>query len=192
MLMKYVMFIVMSMFTLGCSNSKSYTAQEDRAYQQLKELVASQNFEVTSHTARPMASTAFIQVTNSNILGLGNSATNINLIGNANSLKVMGDTIKAYLPFYGEQFFGGNPGINNNGIEFNDMPEDYQVKLNDSKHIVEISFKIRDEFRGNERYDINMTLFPNNTSTINVQSTSRSNIEFLGNVKSLSEEAIGR
>ncbi len=188
MFMKNVFYIVMAIFIMSCSNSKSYTAQEDRAYQQLQELVASKNFEITSHTARPMASTALIQVANSNILGPGNSATNINLIGNVNSLKVMGDTIKGYLPFYGERFFGGNPGSNNNGIEFNDTPEDYQVKFNESKHIVIISFKIRDEYRGNERYNINMTMFPNNTSTINVQSMSRTSIEFLGNVKPLSKD----
>lgn len=182
---------MISICILGCSNSKTYTAQENTAFKNLQDLVASKYFEIESHTARPMASTAMMQVANSNILGPGNSATNINLVGNANSLKVMGDTIKGYLPFFGEQFFGANPGGNNNGIEFNDVPEDYQVKLNESKHTVEISFKIKDEFRSNERYIINLTLFPNNTSIMNVQSVSRSNIEFLGNLKPVSKDAIG-
>lgn len=173
----------------GCSSSKIFTEQEQKAYENLQNLVASKNLEIVAHTAKPMMSNALTQVLNTNLLPPGNTAARINIIGTSNSLRIKGDTIQGYLPFYGEQFSGGNPGSNNQGISFKDVPKDYKVTMNDSKHSVDIIFKIKDEYRGNERYEIYITLFPNNTSTINVQSTTRSNIQFSGNVKALETEA---
>lgn len=190
--MKYALYIMTVALLIGCGNIKTFTAQEDSAYKNLQDLVAAKNFEIIAHTARPMTSTALTQVLNSGILAPGNTVANINIIGTSNYLKVKGDTIQAYLPFFGEQFFGGNPGSNHQGISFNDIPEDYKVIMNDEKHSVDIHFKIEDEYRGNERYVVNITLFPNHTSDISVQSTERSNINFSGDVKVLAKDKKAR
>ena len=130
-----------------------------------------------SHTARPMATNALMQLGNTNILGPGNTAASINLIGNSNSLKVKGDTISAFLPYYGEQNFGGGTyGGNHLGIEFNDVPENYQVTFDDQKQRAEIKFRIDDEHRNGEQYNVYITLFKNYNSLISVQSSNRTSI----------------
>ncbi|MGF1555152.1 DUF4251 domain-containing protein [Paucihalobacter sp.] len=187
--MKYAVYIITFVLLSGCSSSiKTYTEQEQKVYENLQNLVASKNFEIVAHTAMPMMGNALAQVLNSNLLPPGNTSSRISIIGTANSLRIKGDTIKGYLPFYGEQFSGGNPARNNHGISFNDVPEDYKVTMSDAKHLVDISFKIKDEYRGNERYDINITLFPSNTSFMSVQSSTRSSIQFSGNLKTLNTE----
>lgn len=187
--MKYAVYIITFVLLAGCSSIKTYSEQEQKVYENLQNLVASKNFEIVAHTAMPMMSNALTQVLSSNLLPPGNTPSHINIIGTSNSVMIKSDTIHGYLPFYGEQFTGGNPASNNQGISFKDVPEDYKVTVNDTKHSVDISFKIKDEYRGNERYEIYIRLFPNNTSTMNVQSTTRSSIQFSGNVKALETKA---
>ncbi|MBA6154142.1 DUF4251 domain-containing protein [Gelidibacter maritimus] len=172
---------------MGCSSSKEFTEQDSQDYQQLQELVASKSFEIISTSAMPRASAAFSKVANSNILGPGSNASHIDITSNSNRLVVKGDSIRGNLPFFGEQNFGGGYGGNHTGIEFDDIPEDYKVKYNDQKHTAEIRFKISDKYRGNENYDMMITLYPNNRSTIRVQSTNRSSIQYNGKVTRLEE-----
>lgn len=187
--MKNAIYILTIVLLAGCSGSiKTYTVQEQNAYDNLQNLVASKNFEIIAHTAKPMMSNALTQVLNSNLLPPGNTPSHISIIGTSNSIRFKGDTIQGSLPFYGEQFSGGNPASNHNGISFKDVPENFKVNKNDNKHAVAISFRIKDEYRSNERYEINITLFPNNTSAMSVQSTTRSNIQFSGNLRALESE----
>ena len=186
--MKHLLvYSIIFIWIMGCSSSKEFTEQDNQDYQQLQELVASKSFEIISTSAMPRASAAFSKVANSNILGPGNNASNIDITSNSNRLIVKGDSIRGHLPFFGEQNFGGGYGGNHTGIEFNDIPEDYKVNFNDKKHAVDIRFKISDKYRGNERYDMVITLYPNKRSTIRVQSTGRSSIEYSGRVSRLEE-----
>jgi len=185
--MKMHAYILICLAIWSCGNSKDFTQQDDRAYEQLKSLVASKQLEIVSHTAKPMVSNAFMQVANTQILGPGNTASNINISNTSNSLKIKGDTIVGYFPFYGEQDFGGTLNSNHQGIEFNNVPDDYHVRERDAKHTVEIQFGIDDQYRNNEHYRVFITLFPNNASSVRIQSTNRSSIEFSGQVKPLAE-----
>lgn len=173
---------------LSCGSGKEFTEQENQAYKDLQDLVASKSFEIVSTSAMPMASAAFSKVANSRLLGPGNNASNIDISSNSNRLVVKGDSIRGYLPFYGDQNFGGGYNGKHTGIEFNDVPENFTVTMKDKKHAVDIRFKIADEYRSSERYDVMITLFPSNRSSIRVQSTTRSSIEYAGRV-SPTEEA---
>ena len=172
---------------MGCGSNKQFTEQDNQAYQNLQTLVSSRSLEIVSNKAMPMASVAFSRVMNSNILGPGNSSGNIDLTTNSNNLTIKGDTIQAFLPFFGDQNFGGGYNGNHSGIEFKDVPKEYTVKNNDKKHAVEISFNIGDKYRNNENYDMMITLYPNNSSSIRVQSTTRSSIEYTGRVSQLKD-----
>ncbi|TXE05700.1 DUF4251 domain-containing protein [Gelidibacter salicanalis] len=172
---------------IGCGSSKEFTARDNQAYQNLKDLVDSQTFEIVSNRASPFASAAFSRVANSRILGPGNSANNIDISANANRLTIKGDSISGYLPFFGEQHFGGGYNNNKTSIEFDDVPKDFQVMHDDQKHAVEIRFKIDDKYRNSEHYDMMIILYPNLRSTIRVQSTTRSSIEYTGRVSALED-----
>lgn len=184
---RFLLYSVVLVLLMGCGSNRKYTEQENQAYQNLQNLVASKSLEIVSNSASPFASAAFSRVANSNILGPGNSANNIDLTTNANKLTIKGDSIQAYLPYFGEQNFGGGYNGNHSGIEFNEVPEDYNVVKDDKKHTVDIRFKIDDEHRSNEHYNVMITLYPNNRSTIRIQSTNRSSIEYTGRVSPLME-----
>lgn len=187
--MKHIALTIFAILLISCSNTKTYTEQDNQAFQSLKDMVMAKNFEIQSNFARPMASAAFTQVANTNILGVGNTATNIDISSNSNNLTIKGDTINGYFPFFGEQQFGGGyPGMNHQGIEFNDVPEDYKVTINDDKHTVSINFKMDDQYRTHERYNVFITLFPNKRSTIQINSTNRTSIEYSGTVRGLKED----
>ena len=171
----------------SCGINKTFTEQEHQAYQDLQDLVSSRTLEIVSNSATPMASAAFSRVANSNILGPGNNASNIDLTTNYNILTIKGDSIKGFLPYFGEQNFGGSYGGNHTGIEFNNVPKDYQVKANDKKHTVEIAFKINDQYRTSDNYTIMITLYPNYRSEIRVQSITRTSIHYSGRFSKLEE-----
>ena len=174
---------------MSCGNSRTYTDQDNQNYQQLKDVVNSRKFDIHSNFARPLATNSFSQVVNSGVLGAGNTASNIDISGNSNAFRIQGDSISGYFPYFGEiQFGGGYPGSNHQGIEFNDIPKDYSVTENDLKHSVEIKFGIKDKFRSNEHYTVFITVFPSNRSTIQINSSNRTSIEYSGTLKRITEE----
>ncbi|TDU40110.1 uncharacterized protein DUF4251 [Gelidibacter sediminis] len=182
-----LLYSALFLVLIACGSSKEFTPQDDIAYQNLKELVDSRSLVIISNSASPFASAAFSRVANSNILGPGNNANNIDLTTNANKLTIKGDSISGYLPFFGEQNFGGGYNANKTSIEFDDVPKAYEVIQDDAKHAVEIRFRIDDKYRNSEHYDMRITLYPNLRSTINVQSTTRSSIEYTGRVSALED-----
>lgn len=185
---RFLLYSGLFAIILGCSSSKQFTEQDNQDYQNLQNLVASRSLEIISTSAMPMASATFSKVANSNILGPGNNASNIDISSNSNKLTIKGDSIQAYLPYFGEQNFGSSYGGNHTGIEFNNVPKDYQVVHNDKKHSVSISFKINDQYRNNDLYTIMITLYPNYRSEIRVQSTSRTSIGYIGRFTKLDED----
>lgn len=187
--MKHLLIIILLTSLISCGSSKNFTAEQDQEYQTLKDLVRSKDFAIRSTSARPMVSGSLNRVANTGILGAGNSAGNIDISGNSNELKVQGDSVSGYFPYYGEVHSGGGyMGTNHQGIEFNGIPENYKLTENDAKHSVQIEFRIDDKFRNNERYDVFITLFPSNRSTIQITSSNRSTIEYSGMLKQVSAE----
>ena len=187
--MKVLAYLGVLLMIFSCGGTKNYTDEENRAYENLQNLVNSKRFEIISNRARPMATLALQQLANANMLGPGNTAGSIDITSNANFLKMKGDSVSAFFPFYGEQNFGGGSyGGNHLGIEFDAVPENYDVRFDDEKHRANIRFKTKDTYRSNEFYNIYITIFSNYRSVIQVQSTSRTAIEFTGAVKPLPNE----
>lgn len=189
--MKRSIFIFIAILLTACGNTRTYTEQEQRSFQDVKDMVSAQNLEITSSFARPTTSAAFNELANSGVLGVGNTANNIDISGNSNNLTIKGDSISGFFPFFGElQFGGGTIGSNHQGIEFKDKPEDYRVTVNDIKHRIEITFSIDDQYRNTERYNVRITLFQNKSSDIQINSTNRSSIEYSGIAKPLQQDMI--
>ena len=81
---RFLTYIALFVIVLGCSSSRSFTEEDNQAYQRLQDLVASKSLEIVSTSAIPMASGAFSRVANSKILGPGNNASNIDITSNSN------------------------------------------------------------------------------------------------------------
>lgn len=149
----------------------------------LDKLVTEKNFRITSDWASPTANSSLNAIANSGLLGAGNTAGNINLMGNTNFLKIKGDSIQADLPYYGERQMGGSYSSNDSGIKFNAIPTTFKSTKNENTLVHTISFQISGDT--NEHYNITLSLSPNWTTEIMVSSSQRTSIRFRGTISEI-------
>ena len=92
--MKYfkLVFGLFVLTLMACGSSKS--SATDSEIKALTDLVNNQNFRIESEWAYPQASRAMQQT--AKLLGPGNNASSISLIGNSNFLTISGDSITSY------------------------------------------------------------------------------------------------
>jgi hypothetical protein len=174
-----ITFIIVTVL-LACGSSSKYT---DKTSEALDSMIANQSFEIISNSTQPLNTMAMQQLGNAGLLPNGSTAGNIDLSTHTNFLRMKKDSVMAFLPFYGERQFGG--GYNNaSGIEFEGVPDNLQI--NKSKQAsYEIRFSISDKNSRTDHYNVYIKLYPNLTSNININSSSRSSIQYRGHVQSL-------
>lgn len=181
---KGILVFLIGMVLANCGSS-SKTISSDGNSADLEQLISSKSFEIQMDWATPMASASLNSIANAGLLNQGNNASRISLIGNANFLKVKGDTVSAFLPYYGERQMGGGYNNDGSGIKFEGVPRNYKVSKNDKHNRHEIHFDINEK---SESFNVVVTLFPNMSSSVNISSSQRSPIGYQGKVKALSEE----
>jgi len=165
---------------LSCSSAKNNYTNED--LESIKELVFSKHFSVTSEWAYPQASSSLNSVVNAGLLPPGNSANQISLVGNSNYLTIKGDSIQAQLPYFGERQLAATYGSQNAGIILDGIISDLTIQYNEKKNSHELRFQANQE---TETYQINMSIFPNKYTYMNINSTHRNTIAYRGEVKLL-------
>lgn len=172
--------VVLILWACGSANRTTYTPEEIDTF---KSFIDNKSYEFVAATASPIPSTGMTAIANSGMLPPGSTAANIQLQGNYNYVKVAGDSISAYLPYYGERQSGG--GYNSDaGIIFNDVPSSYKENFDPDKNEMKIIFTISE---GVETYRVTMNIFPNNKTTVIVTSTQRFAIRYLGEIKPVEE-----
>lgn len=179
-LFKHIFIIpILGGLLFSCGSSSKIS---DSDSEQLYDLISGEHFEIISNRAFPLATASLNSVLNSGLLPPGDSAGQINLIGNPNHLKVMGDSVAVYLPYYGERQMGGGYNTNGAGIQFKGTPTKMQITKDDAKKRYDIQFSMKDD---SENFNVNITLFPNLTSMISVNSSQRFPIRYSGVVKAI-------
>ena len=174
----HIKAVIILMLMMSCGSAKLLTEAQKL---ELQAWGIEKAFIIESDWAKPMPTAALNAIANSGILGLGNSAGSINLIGNVNYFKMKGDTISGYLPYYGERYVSG--GYNNNlAIEFSDIPYRKEITWTEQKQRTEMRFKIHQK-DDNENYDIFIMIYSNNSTRIDVSSSERSFITYEGYIK---------
>ncbi|KKL81341.1 hypothetical protein LCGC14_1995700 [marine sediment metagenome] len=168
----------------SCSSSKK-PITNDSGMQKLNELITTNQFEILSDWAMPLATASMNSLANSGLLPPGSSASQINLIGNSNYVKIMGDSLSVYLPYFGERQMGGAYNTNGPGIGFEGIPERMEVTKNEDKQRYDILLKIDND---SENFTLNIGLYPNFKSTINVTSSKRFPIRYSGSVQAIEGE----
>jgi len=178
---------ILSVFLIfwGCATTKSDTSINSK--RMLDDMVTHKSFKIESEWAYPQVTNALSSILNAGLLPLGSSVNSISLIGNSNFVKIKGDSITGYLPYFGERQMGGGYASVNTGIQFDDIPKNYEVKKG-KKNSYLISFSIPDKTNLTESYTVNIELFPNLTSAISVNSTHRFFIRYQGNVSKIDDE----
>lgn len=185
--MKVVGVVFGILLFFNCSSSKKSVEPTIRS-RAVDKMVQQKKFEVLSDWASPLATSSFTSVANSGLLLPGNTAGNISLIGNGNYLKMKKDSVFGYLPYYGERRQSGAYGANDTGISFEGIPEQLSITHDTIKLRYQIYFEIADKNNPTENYQIRMTLFPNQTSMLNVNSSHRTSINYKGRVFQLRPE----
>ncbi|MEA1786382.1 DUF4251 domain-containing protein [Arenibacter sp. GZD96] len=168
---------------LGLLFSCSGTQKSAASIAQLDALVRSKNLEIRSNWAAPMLSRGVMAISNSGLLMPGSTAGRIDIIGNANFIKIQGDTLSAYLPYYGERQMGGGYA-RNSGIEFKGIPTTYEVTQNEPKKTYTIRFTISES---TENYQVFINIGTDLATTVSINSSQRDAINYYGNARPIKE-----
>jgi len=176
--MKFYQLIIL-LFCIGilsCGPSKPKATIEEM--NRLSEFVEQKEIKIESDWAMPLTTNSLVSLQNAGFFPPGSNTSRINLIGNPNYFKIIGDSISAELPYYGEvQMSAGHYG-GDTGININNSIQDYNVEKNDKKGLYKITFQVQGETEG---YRVFLTLFPNGRSSLRLNGNNRFPIEYTGN-----------
>lgn len=165
--------LVLTTSTSGCDSGKAAASAEQMAAldQQLK----SNQWRLEVEFAMPMASPEYVSAANLGVTqARGSSVTNVNLTGEGYYLEMRGDSIKAYLPYYGRRDNVTRVG-GRGGIELDTEYTEYKIRNSRSGKTLE--FFARD---GYERFRFLMELSPSGRTEVSVFSPQRDVIRYRG------------
>lgn len=169
--------LLFSIFIMSFFNCKSTATVAEIAL--LKKTILNESFEIVANSANPIA---FANVRGlENLLPIGSSQSNINLVGNQNYFRSKKDSIDFDLPFYGERHVVSSYG-SDNGLKFIGKIDRKKTTFNSKKNSYDIEYWLDDQ---TENLRVFITLYTNKTSILTVSSSHRSTIVYNGNWKEL-------
>lgn len=175
----FSLITVLILSSCGGSHGVMGTAQ-DKAL--VDSLIASREFQISNQWALPTMSSSMMKLSSSGILGPGNSGQRIDLSASGNYLKVIGDSVKASLPYFGERQMGGGYNSDGEGIHFDQKLENISYNYNDAKNLHIVKFRASN---GAESFDLTLNVFSNKKSSLLVSSSQRDMIRYEGTIKAL-------
>ncbi|ULC58170.1 DUF4251 domain-containing protein [Flaviramulus sp. BrNp1-15] len=177
---KYIIGLVL-LTIFSCGTAKNRATQSE--IEALNKLVENKQFTIESNWAYPQATRAMQQVLNSGLLPPGSNSGGINLIGNPNFLRISGDSITSYLPYFGERQMQVNYGGRDGAIEFEGIMENYESEINkDGSHNIKFNAA-----SNSENFTVYIKLWPKLKSDIVLNSPSRFTIRYSGSAKPITD-----
>ena len=151
-----IVFLSVVFISCGSSNQGNSNLQE---YNQILEEIEDWEFEIENEWANPT------------------QYSRVNLLGNPNRIKFENDSVKVFLPFFGERYAGG--GYNNDGgvIKYEGIPKELHIQENPEEGTVDISFEGN---RNTESLDFLITIYSNGVARTSVTSSQREKIRYDG------------
>ncbi len=176
--------LMMAFTTCKSKEATTNTVETDAKSEALVALLENNAYKIDIHTVYPFNSAATTRVINSILTSTtGNSASRINVQGNGNFIQVQDDTVEGYLPYFGEQRQGGGRyGASDNGILFDNAPEEYKVFRDKKSGMPMITFTTHNKNHRAESYDVNIAVSTNKRVVVNISSTHRSSIRYIGSL----------
>ncbi|UGU16847.1 DUF4251 domain-containing protein [Sinomicrobium kalidii] len=178
----YFSCLILFAVCCSCIGTKN-TVSDARDLEVLDSLVQQRRFKVVNDWANPRVTTAMMNI--SGLLGPQNNVQRINLMGNSNYLEVKGDSVKAYLPYFGERQMGGGYNPDGQAIQFDQEATDFDANYIEAKKLYRITFKAR---KNSESFDVVLEIYANKKTVLMVNSMQRNPIRYDGTVASLPEE----
>ncbi|MCL6265895.1 DUF4251 domain-containing protein [Flagellimonas myxillae] len=176
---------LLAILAFACGTSKNSTLVTEADIQALHSIVEEGNLEIRAQWARPLLSSSMVAIANSGLLAPQNNAGRIDLTGNPAFLRMVGDSVSAYLPYYGERNMTTGYGNTNNAIQFEGTALDFELKEDEKSDGYVVNFNIAND---SETYTVFARMLPGKYSTISVNSSHRQSINYSGEVLALNEE----
>ena len=176
-----IVILILASSITGCRSSavKHDSAKIDH----LHKLISDKSYEINADWAFPLMTQGLTSLANAGLFMPGSNAARIDLIGNSNFLKVIGDSVSVSLPYFGERRMGGGYGTNDNGINFNGIPDTYSIKWDEKKNRYQIKMEVKQK---TETLQFIISVFPSLKADVNVNSTHRTSIGYSGDIKVIS------
>lgn len=168
----------------GCGSQKQIVPSAVQV-EALNALVKEKAFVIDITVARPLATGAVSRIANSGLLPPGSNVSRIDLTGMSSYLKVANDSVFAEIPYYGERQLPTTYNPNNTGVRFKNTPEDFEIVQNNRTQGYTIRFNVAN---GTEAFAVIAEIFPNLSSTVNINSSHRTPIWYSGEVEKLAME----
>lgn len=178
----YRMLITLLLLGIGACGSAPVSRLQPEQTMELDRMVDNKAFRIESDWAQPLLTNSMARI--GGLLPPGSTAGRINLIGNSNYLQMEGDSVAAYLPYYGERQAGGGYGANG-AIQFNGIPKGLEINKDTKTQGYRMNFDISEK---GENYKVTVQLYPNLKSHITINSSQRFFIRYDGKVKELEEK----
>jgi hypothetical protein len=173
--MKQILYIFVIVLLYSCSSTKLATEKE---LSDLNSTLDKGYFIFEANSANPVA---FANVRGiENLLPPGSNTASINLVNNPNYLRVRNDSLYISLPYFGEQQLSIGYNSSNSGIQFEGIPKKTTSKFNKKKQKQELVFDVRTE---GESLKMVLTLYPNRSAKLDVNSSHRTSIFYYGKWK---------
>ncbi|WP_223148910.1 DUF4251 domain-containing protein [Aquimarina sp. RZ0] len=176
----------MIILLIRCGSTHGINSTADTETNNIDLLIQEKKFMIISDWASPLATTSFNAIANSGLIPLGSNVNRINLIGNPNYLKVIGDSISLYLPYYGEQRFGIGYNNSDTGIKYDGIPDMYEVKK-DKKGRQRITLNFKNK---TESCRVLIVLFESGRSDMTINTSHRTQIGYTGTISKLEENSV--
>ncbi|MGB7786008.1 MAG: DUF4251 domain-containing protein [Salinimicrobium sp.] len=135
-------------------------------YDDLQQLVSSREFAVENQWLQPL------------------TGSRVNLIGNTNYMRFKNDSVKVFLPYYGERHSGGAYD-REGGITYEGPLQNLEIEENPDAGRIKMSFEGRHD---SENLWFTLIMFPNGKVDTSVRSSQRNSISYDGELEPLPEK----
>lgn len=176
--MKHHIFIYLlftSVIHFSCSSTAKLSSDRLEQEQKIRHFAESKSFVFNATTVNPMRANIL------NIIPNGNQLRNL---APGYTLRVMNDSVSAYLPYYGRAYTAPESFSTDNGIKVNTKNFSYSFKQNKTG-VYTIKINLNND--KTTSYFI-LELAQSGYATLQVQSINRESISFYGNVTSLKQD----
>lgn len=166
--------ILFTLVLIGCGSTKEVVTKEDLS--RVNGLIANDEFTIESNWAYPQNADV---VRVNRILNPNNMGGDINLVGNVNHFKKIGDSLSIYLPYYGVRQNGGGYNASDVGIKFDGTPKKAEYSFNEKKGMHQYEFVVD---HNTENLQVYVQIFPKLSTVIRINSSHRTSISYRGKV----------
>ncbi|MBS3738109.1 DUF4251 domain-containing protein [Mesohalobacter halotolerans] len=161
---------------------KSKTKIKNKAI--LDSLYALKSYYVDVNTAYPFNTSSYSQVANTLLRNnAGNTANRIDLSGDGNYLEIQNDSVKAYLPFFGEQrLSAGDYGGRDLSIKIDEPVDELLKQIDSKKDKLTLKFSTKQDGSDNDKYKIIIDIFPNENVSVKIMPVYRTFMRYDGHL----------